>query len=133
MNKTKSKSERRLVENEVFFRQANQAVEDGLKDVAKLARDEGHMSMAPDDDAAIQFYCECSDEKCTKRITLSAAEYEEAHKNQDQFMILPGHNLPELERIIKSTGKYLIIEKFMSAPLHVDKLNATNLDLSNNS
>jgi hypothetical protein len=124
----KDMSERRLVENEVFFRQANEKVANGLKELEELARLEGQPELAPDGDQIIQFYCECSDEKCRKRIGLTAKEYRKLHQNRDQFIVLPGHSMPELERTVKSEEKYVIVEKYLTAPEKANKMHPTDLD-----
>ena len=122
-----STSERRLAENEVFFRGPNQQIVEGLLDLQKKAKAEGYSDLLVDEDYPIQFYCECSDEKCRKRIELTSKQYSDLHQNSSQFMVLPGHNIPELERVMQSTDRYMIVEKAMTPPKMAAKLNSTNL------
>lgn len=104
-------SERRLAENEVFFREANQNISKGFKELKDIANEEGDEEWAKNADEPINFYCECSNIKCRERIGLKPSEYENIHKNSSQFAVLPGHNIPEIERIVNSSENYLVVEK----------------------
>ena len=88
----------RLARNEALFRQVNER----LKDVSELL---GHADSGPD------FVCECADEGCTERIRLSLAEYEWLRANPRRFVVLPGHERIELERVFDDRGRYLVVEK----------------------
>lgn len=55
--------------------------------------------------------CECSDRSCTEPLTASAKEYDEVRAHPRRFLILPGHNAPDLERVIEDRGSYLVVEK----------------------
>jgi hypothetical protein len=98
-----SLSERRLVENEVIFRSANKDAEEFIIETQGA-------------DAVLHFYCECSHTECKQHITLSAQKYEELHKNNRQFIAIPGHEVPEVERIVLRTPKYIVIEKYGDPP-----------------
>lgn len=124
----KSLSERRLVENQVYFRQFNERVTKGLDELTELAQHTDQTDLLPDVDQPIQFYCECSDDNCTKRITLRPSEHRALHKNNDQFVLLPHHDIPEIERITVATGDYIVVEKYNAAPLSVDKVHPTDLN-----
>lgn len=93
-------SERRLIENEIVFRARNMAVNDF---VSKDERHEG---------ARLDFYCECSYMECRERIRLTPEEYEKLHGNKKQFIVLDGHELLSIEKIIEKRDGYNVIEKF---------------------
>ncbi len=104
-------SERRLVENEVIFRELNQKVVENLTELKDLALTHDQAELAPDTTEPILFYCECSDIQCSKRIALSPEEYEKIHKHSRNFVTASGHHEPEIERVVKSTAEYDIVEK----------------------
>jgi hypothetical protein len=55
-------SDRRQIENEVVFRQANEKAQKALKQLKKVAHEESDLQWAELSDAGFDFYCECSDE-----------------------------------------------------------------------
>ncbi len=116
-----------MVENEVMFKQFNQKVQDGFKELKAVALEEGQMNMIKSIDYRLHFYCECADEKCIERIPIKPSTYEKIHKNKFRFIIVPGHLVREIERSVKTTKIYQIVEKNMTPPAHVDSLNTTNL------
>ncbi len=97
-------SERRLTENEVIFRQANKDMKDFLQDMGTV------------DHAMVSFFCECSDTNCRGRIDLSAQTYKDLHKAKQHFIVLPGHSIPELEKIIQHGKGYDVVEKLGEVP-----------------
>ena len=94
---------RRLTENEVIFRSVNQ---DAQKAVSKTLGNE----------MTLRFYCECSSITCKKRFKLSVKEYKRIHENDHRFVILPGHEISRIEKIIKEEGAYTIVEKYGDPP-----------------
>lgn len=118
-------SPRRLAENEVFFRQKNRAVEHGLETTKRLAT-EAHESMfIGDEDMQLHFYCECSDENCQERIPLKRSQYDAIHKANDRFVIVCGHEVPGIEKIVEKTDDYCVVQKTIEPPKRVSGLKPT--------
>lgn len=111
--------EKRLAENELVFRQTNEEVQRGLRELREHAIEDGHASIAVREDIPLYFFCECANERCDKRILLPANTYRDIHQNSSQFVVLPGHNVPEVERIVARTPEYMIVEKNIS-PSEID-------------
>jgi hypothetical protein len=90
--------EERLAKNESLFRGVNERVRDvrlGTSDPEEL----------------ISFVCECGREDCVAEVELTMAEYEALRSVPTQFALKPGHELPEVERVLTETGRYSIVEK----------------------
>jgi hypothetical protein len=120
-------SERRLAENELIFRQANQKVQKSLKRLQQLAAKEDNPELYAHK-GDVHFYCECADEKCSQRIALSPSEYEELHQNRSQFILIPGHEVVEVERVLFETPRYEVVEKYAAPPKFGNKLHKTKID-----
>jgi len=58
------------------------------------------------------FVCECADPECAHRITAALDEYEAVRSDPTHFIIAPGHEEPDIERIIDRNGEYTVVEKF---------------------
>jgi hypothetical protein len=89
-------SDERAAQNEVLFRSVNEQIE-------KLGRDS--------DQRYVEFVCECSDGACTKRIQLTISEYEEVRSESRWFAIVPVHVAARIEHVVRSTDRYVIVEK----------------------
>jgi hypothetical protein len=96
--------EERTARNEALWREVN----DRIDEVDEAMR------VLPDD-ALLSFHCECGEASCTEMISLTPAEYQEARRDVDTFVVLPGHEHPELERPIKQTERYSLVDKLPPA------------------
>lgn len=126
----KKLSERRLAENQVIFRQTNEQVPKELQAVKSAAESEGRGALVGDIDTPLHFYCECSDENCRQRIVMKPSKYDELHQNSAQFILVPGHHIPQIERIMFEGDSYIVVQKYNTPP-KAEKLNSTNIDNSN--
>lgn len=87
----------RLADNEALFRAANE-----------------RMSRWPEqhsDDEREPYFCECANRECREKVYLTRAEYERVRANPMHFFIVPGHEVPDVERIIDQYEGWLVIEK----------------------
>jgi hypothetical protein len=115
-----SLQEKRWAENEVLFKKANKNVTDSIASAKALAEEEGQLDLVGDiDDTVLQFVCECSNAKCRERISITPKEYINRHKNKSQFILVPGHHNPEIERIVNDCGKFIVVEKYKTPPYNV--------------
>jgi hypothetical protein len=89
-------TKRRLAHNEDLFREVNEARE---------------QSSARAEDTTLTFVCECSDRDCTGRIQMTAAEFGDVRSSERRYVVLPGHEIPEIERIVEDRGAFEIVEK----------------------
>lgn len=67
------------------------------------------------DVAETEFVCECADSSCTSRLVASLAEYEAIRANPQRFLVLPGHERADVERVVENRDRYLVVEKFGEA------------------
>jgi hypothetical protein len=86
----------RLAQNEAFFRSLNEHLAGGA---------------AIGDDVLNAFLCECGDDDCVDAISLTRAEYEAVRADATHFVIVPGHELPEVERELERNERYAVVEK----------------------
>jgi len=59
-----------------------------------------------------EFVCECDDRSCTHRVAATLETYERAREDPTHFLLVPGHENGEIERVIESAPRYAIVEKF---------------------
>ncbi len=94
---------KRVGQNEVIFREVNERLRE-LGESFSLVTE------------VSDFVCECADTTCTDRIQLSLNEYEEVRSDPKWFLIVPGHELLEFERVVAQHDGYLIVEKLPGGP-----------------
>jgi hypothetical protein len=63
------------------------------------------------DAEATQFVCECADPNCTHRLEVTLDEYEEVRADGATFMLAPGHEHDDIERIVEKYGRFNVVEK----------------------
>jgi hypothetical protein len=61
------------------------------------------------DDA--QFVCECADPQCADRITAGLDDYERVRAHSTHFLVVPGHDVREIERVVAAGSEYRVVEK----------------------
>ena len=66
------------------------------------------------DATGTEFVCECSDADCTHRVPASLAEYEEVRADPTTFLLAPGHEQQDIERVVSDRGRFRIVEKVQS-------------------
>jgi hypothetical protein len=55
------------------------------------------------------FVCECSDLGCAEALEITAAEYERIRADESCFVVSPGHEQPESERVVERSGRFLLV------------------------
>ena len=61
------------------------------------------------------FVCECVDAECAESLEITEAEYEAVRSEGTRFVIVPGHQLPEVERVVSGNERFLVVEKVGAA------------------
>jgi hypothetical protein len=87
--------DRRIADNERRFRVFNDEVQ----------------QVGAQFDSHARFSCECGDERCTTTIELGPDEYARLRADARWFAVLPGHDRPDVERVIERHDAYLIVQK----------------------
>jgi hypothetical protein len=57
------------------------------------------------------FFCECSDFACRQKVPLTRALYEAVRSRPEWFLIVPGHEVPDLEEVVQRADTHWIVEK----------------------
>ena len=92
--------EERAATNHALFREVNERVKE---------LNEGFSLVIP----LGEWICECANDTCVERITLSANEYEAVRRDRARFFVAPNneHVWPEVQQVIERNDHYWIVEK----------------------
>jgi hypothetical protein len=93
----------RVARNEAMFRTVNRELEQASREAG---RDAG---------GQLEILCECGQEGCSELVALTISEYDQSHAQRDRFVVTPGHEDPDLERVVARKEHYLIVDKFGEA------------------
>jgi hypothetical protein len=84
----------RAAKNQSLFREVNERI--------------GELSQAA---MVTTFICECANEACDEALSLTAEEYERIRSSSNSFFVVPGHEISEIEQVIDSTDRYVVVAK----------------------
>lgn len=59
-----------------------------------------------------EFLCECGDPECSERVFLSLHAYNGVRANLRRFVVVPGHETPNAERVVERGERFAVVEKF---------------------
>jgi hypothetical protein len=95
----------RQARNEALFREVNERI--------------AHLGEAAQDwspDGVLEFICECGVEGgCGEKVKVPLPVYEQVRAQDDRFVVLPGHETPDLEYAVEWTDDYVIVDKVAMA------------------
>lgn len=57
------------------------------------------------------FVCECGKLGCSATVELAIDEYESVRSGFERFLVLPGHEIEEIEDVVEHHGSYLVVAK----------------------
>src|SRR5438105_3917524 len=92
--------ELRKARTESFFRAVNERIAESAE---RFDSDEA------------EFVCECEEATCTERVEASLAEYEDVRADGTHFLLRPGHEDEQIERVVRRRRGYEVVEKFGAA------------------
>jgi hypothetical protein len=90
--------EQRAARNEALFREVNE-------NIARLEERHGTTTAEP------VFLCECANADCAMHVAAGPDVYARVREEPRQFLVIPGHEDPQLERVVERQRDYLIVEK----------------------
>lgn len=127
---TITSAEQKQIENEMIFRRMNEKVGTDLDALDAMHRKDGNHDLVRDDDFALMFKCECSDENCEIRIPMRLSKYREIHVNRDTFIVKPNHQVDPIEKVLQENDDFNVVKKNNSTPEPNDTLKDTTIDNS---
>jgi hypothetical protein len=84
--------ERRLAENETMWRALNEA--------------------DPPEPGRVAFvFCECGLQECAQQLRISWHAYEAVRADPTTFVVIPGHELPEIETVVRRGPGFVVVAK----------------------
>lgn len=57
------------------------------------------------------FVCECSRPGCAESLELTNDEFETVRADGAHFLVVPGHQLGGVERVVGGNGRFLVVER----------------------
>ncbi len=89
---------RRIADNEGRFREINERLRTDLEAV-------------PDDQAPVDFVCECGRIDCAQMVPITLTEYEAIRASSLEFFVVPGHQSPDVEDVVDFNERFARVRK----------------------
>jgi hypothetical protein len=90
----------RIAANEASFRALNEALE--TKVHARLAGEHAELR---------GFVCECGNPECAEVVRMTTMRYEEIRRDPRLFFVRPGHEIVDVEDVVRREGLFLVVRK----------------------
>ena len=107
----------RAAKTQSLLREVNERIED--LSGGQPTETSGEVSLAREIDLA----CECIDETCTQRVTMTAREYEAVRSDSNTFFVKPGHDVPEVEEVVRAEANYVVVSMVGTGAPVAEKLD----------
>ena len=60
---------------------------------------------------SLALLCEGGSRECHATLEVSRSEYEEVRANPTRFLVVLGHDLPDVESVVSTRGEHAVVEK----------------------
>jgi len=57
------------------------------------------------------FVCECGHLGCSETVRIGVLEYEAVRTSFDRFLLVPGHEIDEVDEVVERRERYLVVVK----------------------
>jgi hypothetical protein len=98
---------RRIAQNETSARRVNESIDEERAE-------EGEPGPR-------WFVCECAHADCAELLDVGSRRYHEIRANPHHFIVLPGHEEPDVEVVVEARPEYLVVEKVGEARRIADR------------
>jgi hypothetical protein len=65
-------------------------------------------------DEALRFVCECGLLECAEALTLSLPEYTRIRSRPNHYLVVSGHEIPDVEDVVERIDGYAIVRKYVT-------------------
>src|ERR671911_1069277 len=98
----------RQARNEALVREVNERINTLDRSAAGSGAVEGADTFG--------FHCECGrDGGCPEMVWMTLDEYEVVRAQDDRFVVVPGHETDDLERVVEENERFVIVDKVDAA------------------
>jgi hypothetical protein len=84
--------------------------EDHFRDINESLRDK-HVHGTVVRSGPLPFVCECASVDCTEAVELTLEDYRRVRRNARRFVVLPGHEVKDVEIVVESGDGFVVVEK----------------------
>jgi 5-bromo-4-chloroindolyl phosphate hydrolysis protein len=95
---SQNEREVRAARNQALFRAVNRKLEEINREFEVMTE-------------TFTIACECADVGCLEMIDIRADEYEAVRAKPRHFVVAPGHIYPDVEKVVRESNGYAVVEK----------------------
>src|ERR671937_1819958 len=90
--------------NEDLFREVNERIEELTQKFDVLPSNR-----------QVEFHCECGQDGCDARLSMTIAEYDAVRAENDRFAVAAGHETDTIERVVERNERFVVVDKLPAA------------------
>ncbi len=102
-------TQRRIARNEALFREANEAIARG--------------QWPGEESRVTRFRCECARLDCQGVVELTVGEYEQVRSHPRRFLLVEGHELPQVEAVVDAGSDHVVVQKRGEAGVEAEAID----------
>lgn len=103
-----ARRQRLIAENEALFRTVNERI--------SAIQDDDELDLR-----TLLIVCECGDGQCSDTVRIAVEAYRAVRMAPDQFVVLRGHEIREVEAVVEEGEYHLVVEKLGEAARHLSE------------
>jgi hypothetical protein len=102
----KTARQERAARNQSLFREVNERLEEAIS----------KLQLFGEPSRSHSFVCECLNLDCSDQVPLTGVEYKQVRRASTHFLVAPGHDVAEVERVFERAGdRFVVVEKIEAA------------------
>ena len=88
----------RIGRNEALYRHVNDQIEEVNRSFSSIS-------------GGFAVTCECGELDCMEQIAVSIGIYERTRGNSARFIVVPGHEIGDVEMVVETYDEFVVVEK----------------------
>lgn len=102
--------EEKIARNEAATREINEDIEEAHQEASRPGY--------------VRVLCECGRDECDRVLALTTEEYERVRDDPRQFAVAHDHVMPDVERVVTETDRYVVVAKREGTPAGIAREEA---------
>ena len=91
-----------VAQRQSVFREVNERIEEAATEFELRAN-------------LLMIVCECGNDGCREMLRLTTSEYKALRRSPTRFAVVPGHEIPAVERVVAGNERFATVEKLGDA------------------
>ena len=78
--------------------------------------------------SSVDFYCECHDQACAGKISMTIKEFRLLDATPEGFIVLAGHDRPDADNVVEKRNGYVVVDERGPREMDAERVPTTRPD-----